>query len=302
MHAQIQLLYGIALTQNIIRMRCNNVERTVSLFRQWLAHRQGWSVLGRSSIPETKRRRVHSLVTSEASPVIQKAWPRLQAQFRQHANPQGDFPLLSLQQQERIQKSGVAQTPERQNRQAAVLVLLCSISGIPSIIFTRRAAHLNKHAAEMAFCGGHFEAGVDRDLVDTALREAEEELVPSLNTFPNFRSHIQVLGKSTPLPSLHGTPVTPVLAVLWPDVKENTIEEIFPGDPTEVDLVLAVSLQDLIDGETKQEIDQQGVRLPDAPVYPTPHGDIWGLTAYILKPLMRKLFKPAFELTTTATK
>lgn len=244
-------------------------------------------------------RRLSSESVSELEPssTLLEAWPRLKENFDRSANPDGDFPLLSVKQQRDIYQR-VDQSSNRRDRQAAVLVLLCSVSGNPALIVTRRASHLNTHAAEMSLPGGHFEEDRDGDLIDTAIREAEEELLPTKKFFGDstLRSHLTVLGKATALPSLHGTPVTPVIAVLWPDLNPP-IEEIFPGDQTEVDLVLAVTLGDLVNGETKRPIESKGVRLPDAPVYPTPHGNIWGLTAYILKPLMRKLFRPAFQVT-----
>jgi 8-oxo-dGTP pyrophosphatase MutT (NUDIX family) len=45
----------------------------------------------------------------------------------------------------------------------------------PAVIFTRRNADLSRHAGEISFPGGMHDAG-DDDLLDTALRETEEEL------------------------------------------------------------------------------------------------------------------------------
>jgi len=80
------------------------------------------------------------------------------------------FPL------ERLQPS-----PQEQGLTAAVLVALHGDNSDPQVILTQRAFHLNNHAGEVAFPGGMWDA-TDTDLLQTALREAHEEigLLPSL--------------------------------------------------------------------------------------------------------------------------
>jgi len=56
----------------------------------------------------------------------------------------------------------------------AVLVLVVSRDGELSVLFTRRAAHLNDHAGQISFPGGRAEPG-DADAAATALRETAEE-------------------------------------------------------------------------------------------------------------------------------
>ncbi len=58
---------------------------------------------------------------------------------------------------------------------AAGLVALVDNGEIPEIILTQRAHHLNSHAGEVAFPGGMWDAE-DTDLLQTALREAKEEI------------------------------------------------------------------------------------------------------------------------------
>lgn len=221
---------------------------------------------------------------SDPAPSLQKHYPRLQELFDQFKNKDGVLPLLNSKQQHQMTANALPS-----ERTAAVLVLLCSVHNEPSILFTKRAAHLKNHAAEMAFVGGHFDAA-DQSLIDTAIREAQEELLPTL---PSFASCLDILGVCTPLPSIRGTPVTPVIAVLWPDLT-LPLKDYFPGDPAEVDMVLAVSIRDLVQNETTKTLPSNRFRLVEAPVYPTPHGDIWGLTAYILQPLLRRLFRRTF--------
>ena len=62
----------------------------------------------------------------------------------------------------------------RPNRTAAVLVPLLELD-IPEIVFTRRADHLLNHPGQVCFPGGRAERH-DRSAVQTALREAHEEI------------------------------------------------------------------------------------------------------------------------------
>ncbi|MEJ8568882.1 CoA pyrophosphatase [Elongatibacter sediminis] len=62
----------------------------------------------------------------------------------------------------------------RPNRTAAVLVPLLDLDE-PEVVLTRRADHLPTHAGQISFPGGAAEED-DRTAVDTALREAWEEI------------------------------------------------------------------------------------------------------------------------------
>jgi hypothetical protein len=232
---------------------------------------------------------------STASTSLQKFYPRLSELLDQLKDSDGIIPLLTAKQHDEMKaRTKDVKIPD-DRRRAAVLVLLCSVDDEPSILLTKRAAHLTNHAAEMAFVGGHYDELYDQSLIDTALREAQEELLPNPQLFsPSFRSCVQILGECTPLPSLRGTPVTPVIALLERPELTLPLNDYFPGDPSEVDTVLAVSIRDLIDKETTRQLPDNPFRLVNAPVYPTPHGDVWGLTAYILRPLLRRVFRPTF--------
>src|SRR5687767_2082314 len=64
--------------------------------------------------------------------------------------------------------------PDADTRMAAVLLPLLD-GPEPSLVFTKRAEDLSRHQGEISFPGGlrHPE---DRSLVETALRETEEEV------------------------------------------------------------------------------------------------------------------------------
>lgn len=86
---------------------------------------------------------------------------------------------------------------------AAVLIALRD-DGEQNMIFTRRHDRLAKHAGQVAFPGGGMEYG-DEDMVDTALRESEEEVgLP--------RDAVTPLGYLDCFETISGFCVTPVVA------------------------------------------------------------------------------------------
>lgn len=64
---------------------------------------------------------------------------------------------------------------ERVLKPAAVLIPIIERPGAMSVLFTRRADHLARHAGQVSFPGGRFHED-DADAVAAALRETEEEV------------------------------------------------------------------------------------------------------------------------------
>lgn len=294
---------------------------------------------------------------------LSKAWPLLQDRFRTIQNANGELELLTASQTVAMDATrrwttknvvfaanaepnnyvvatsydtsttGSTAAPGAASASAAdsaaVLVLLVSVQGQPSLLFTRRSAQLSHHAAEISFPGGHCDPFQDATVVDTAVREAIEELYSTNNpsTTPtttaattnenHFTKPLHILGSATPIPSLRGIPITPILAV-WDEELPDL--SLWPGNPSEVDVVFAVSLQELTKVETTRTLSSSIGSSGGAPshgsnnsnangssrfqssnflkqqatVFPSPHGDIWGLTAYILRPILHQLLRPVF--------
>eukprot|EP00977_Amphora_coffeiformis_P002202 scaffold425_cov175-Amphora_coffeaeformis.AAC.61 len=207
----------------------------------------------------------------------------LKTRFTEFADRNGTFPLLNKNQTESFKKK-VKWSDD--DRQAAVLVLVCNVDGKPSILFTHRSAHLSQHAAEISFPGGHLEKSETYETA--ALRETCEELLPP----DGFLAQVQIIGRATKLPSIRGTPVTPVLAISPNHLSD--IHELFPGNPNEVDLVFSATVADLVENEGSHVIPNNRFGNTLAPTFATPHGKIWGLTAFILRPLLHKVLKPVY--------
>ncbi len=112
------------------------------------------------------------------------------------------------------------QTPPRR---AAVLVPLVWRGDTLKVILTQRTENLSKHAGQIAFPGGTRDK-TDKDLVHTALREAQEEigLEPSL---------AEIIGASNNYFSRSNFLITPILAILDKEAdfkaNENEVAKIF---------------------------------------------------------------------------
>ena len=159
--------------------------------------------------------------------------------------------------------------------EAAVLVPITR-SDEPEVVLTLRASGLSTHGGEVAFPGGRRDPE-DTDLVQTALREAEEEigLPPGL---------VEIIGPLSTLVSRHGIQVTPYVGLV-PDFVEYK-----PNDG-EIAAVFAVPLAFFRDDprETTHRIDYLG-RSWYVPSYRYGEYKIWGLTAIMLIELVNLVF------------
>jgi len=168
--------------------------------------------------------------------------------------------------------------PGRALRPAGVLIGLLDRCGELHVVFTVRAARLHDHAGQISFPGGRVEAG-DRDPVDAALREAQEEI--GLD-----RGRVEVLGTLPVYRTISSYLVTPVVALIAPG-------SALRADPDEVDETFEVPLAYLMDGANHQRrlvLQEDRPRALYAMEY---HGRqrylIWGATAAMLRNFYRFL-------------
>jgi 8-oxo-dGTP pyrophosphatase MutT (NUDIX family) len=138
-------------------------------------------------------------------------------------------------------------------------------------VFTRRRADLRRHAGEISFPGGRKDAE-DRDLLQTALREAHEEIGLS-------PERVRVIGA---LPAVStfvtGYEIHPYVGLIPASLS-------WTPSPTEVDAVLELSLADLRGGRTRSTIERRGFTF-ETDVYVVGEHLIWGATARILDHLL----------------
>jgi 8-oxo-dGTP pyrophosphatase MutT (NUDIX family) len=168
---------------------------------------------------------------------------------------------------------------------ASVLVALVERAGALRVLLTQRTAHLKDHAGQVSFPGGRREAD-DADAVDTALREAHEEIGLE-------RGHVDVIGFLPVYTTVTSFEVTPVVALVQPGFS-------LALDAFEVAEVFEVPLSFLmtpahhrrhvveIDGLRRQFLSMPWVPPPEASGQAGSYF-IWGATAAILRNFYRLL-------------
>ncbi|XP_032138529.1 nucleoside diphosphate-linked moiety X motif 8 isoform X2 [Sapajus apella] len=154
---------------------------------------------------------------------------------------------------------------------AAVLVPLCSVRGVPALLYTLRSSRLTgRHQGDVSFPGGKCDPA-DQDVVHTALRETQEELglaVPQEHVWGLLRP-VYDRQKATVVPVLAGVgPLDP--QSLRPNSEE--VDEVFA-------LPLAHLLQTQNQGYT--HFCQGGHFCYTLPVFLHGPHRVWGLTAII---------------------
>ena len=166
--------------------------------------------------------------------------------------------------------------PGSDSRRAAVLVPILVLDEDARVIYTVRKDDLADHAGQISFPGGSIEAG-DGSLMETALREAEEEidLSPEL---------VEVVGE---LEEMYIPPsnfrVSPFVGLLPPEAEMVLA-------PDEVEEIFTVSLATLTASETYQKVLwRRDGRDYEVPVFAIGGRNIWGATAAMTAALLARL-------------
>jgi 8-oxo-dGTP pyrophosphatase MutT (NUDIX family) len=157
--------------------------------------------------------------------------------------------------------------------EAAVLVPMHGWPGAPGLVFTERRDDLRRHAGEISFPGGRRDPG--EALVETALREAEEEI--GLR-----RDKVQLAGALEPIGTfVTGYKVHPFVGLIEPGLS-------FTPNPDEVESVIVASLDDLVAGFEMKRLVRRGVPIRTE-TYTVGDALIWGATARILTIFLERL-------------
>ena len=160
-------------------------------------------------------------------------------------------------------------------KDAAVLIPIIDRPGEPTVLLTVRSSDMSSHAGQISFPGGKVDP-VDVTRIDTALREAEEEV-------GILRRQVDIVGSLGVHKGGLGFSVTPVVGLVASDVEfalcAREVAETF-----EVPLSFVADLSNHI---TEERI-HKGVRYN---MFAAPYKQyhIWGLTAGILRSLAETL-------------
>jgi 8-oxo-dGTP pyrophosphatase MutT (NUDIX family) len=160
---------------------------------------------------------------------------------------------------------------EVEQKKAAVLICFYpEENGEIHLILIRRNEYDGVHSGQISFPGGRYESS-DRDMVFTAIREAEEET-------NILAREVEILGEITPVYIPPSNFI--VNAVLgWAAKKPHLIP-----DPAEVAEILCVSIEELTEpGNIQQrDIPHREFNIIDVPCFYIQGHIIWGATAMML--------------------
>ncbi|MBP6978038.1 MAG: CoA pyrophosphatase [Bacteroidales bacterium] len=158
-------------------------------------------------------------------------------------------------------------------KKSGVLVLLYPDDGETKLVLIQRPDYEGTHGGQVSLPGGKQEK-TDLTLIDTALRETQEELGISSTS-------INVIG------TLSELYIPPSNFLVQPVVGFIPEKVPFRPDPIEVKTIIEVTIAQLLDPRYKsiQTIQVRGIVL-SAPCYMIDGFMIWGATAMILSELV----------------
>ncbi|MFT5852415.1 MAG: 8-oxo-dGTP pyrophosphatase MutT (NUDIX family) [Colwellia sp.] len=165
-------------------------------------------------------------------------------------------------------------------RSAAVLIALVNdtdemnISSL-QVLLTKRASHLKHHPSQISFPGGKVEP-TDKNLIHTALREAQEEIGLSPDA-------VTIIGQLPSYEIISGYQVTPIVAII-------ESPQYYQKDANEVDEIFQVPLQHFLQPENHRSIiSYRNGHHHNIHFFPYKHYNIWGATAAMLKDLVEHI-------------
>jgi 8-oxo-dGTP pyrophosphatase MutT (NUDIX family) len=152
---------------------------------------------------------------------------------------------------------------------AGVLILLFERQGELSVVLTRRTHEVEHHKGQVSLPGGVMDA-TDTTIIETALRETEEEVGLS-------RTSIEVIGVLNDFLTPSGFRITPVVAFL-PFVPSFSINRAEVTEVFDVPLSFFLDLRN----ERVEQLERYGTMI-DMYFYRYGNYEIWGATAAMIR-------------------
>ncbi len=149
-------------------------------------------------------------------------------------------------------------------KESAVVVPVFNIDNQKGVLLTRRSRDLPRHAGEISFPGGRKEP-IDKNLVDTALRELEEEVgLP--------RKEVKITGELEKTSTTTGYSIQPFIG-------EIPYPYPFEARDREVEAFLFAPIEKLIESHEKRD---------ERYFFYYQNEEIWGATARIFIKFLQK--------------
>lgn len=158
-----------------------------------------------------------------------------------------------------------------ENKLASILVVIYG-SG-PTVIMTEKPKDLKVHAGEISFPGGKPENS-DIDLLDTALRETQEEIGLSI-------SREQVIGQLEPVTTLNsGFKIIPFVAIIddIPSLEANR----------EVEKIFKIPLEPFLK-TMSDDPDPEHHSILEMFIFSFDDNIVWGASARVLNQIVKRL-------------
>lgn len=157
---------------------------------------------------------------------------------------------------------------------ASVMIPVC-LQPAPSVLLTRRALHMSKHAGEYSFPGGKIDPG--EQAMEAALRECFEEI-----RLPHER--IEVVGYLASVPTLSNYQMEAFVGIFDPDTP------LVPSEDEVEKIALTHFEQLCAPGVHRVRMETHGaLTVPIHSFELDPVQPIWGATAYLLHELLEFL-------------
>lgn len=171
-----------------------------------------------------------------------------------------------------------AQQMNNYNKAAVLVLFYPTFKNKTNLILILRKTYKGVHSAQVGFPGGKVDPE-DKNLIETALRETEEEIgVP--------RENIEILGELTEVY------IPPSNFFVQPYVGITKSTPVFVGEEREVEALIEVKLEDFLNDNclTTEILSTSYMTELEVPAYRLNGQIVWGATAMMLSELREILF------------
>ncbi len=160
-------------------------------------------------------------------------------------------------------------------KNSAVLFPFVEIDKLLNVILIKRTNVGKRHRKEMSFPGGIFDPNLDNSLLDTSLRETEEEISVS-------KDHIKILGCLDDLPTTTRYIITPFVGLIQSGAQ-------LKKQDTEVEKIYQIPMDFFLDQQNFTETYFE-IGSKKFPIYRYPKYNVWGATAHLIVSFIERIY------------